>query len=165
MTQGSAPGGKTFQVVNPPNLLKKKVGNGGFDPNAIKRMDGAIRELKGEFEEQAKAATAELSAATLALLRAPNDQMQRQTVYLIAHELRGQGGSYGYPLITRFGDQLCRYLDAAELLDAKALVGVKAAADAIAVVIANRVSGDGGETGRQLVGMLDQVVAQVKGEG
>jgi hypothetical protein len=164
MSQGPAGGGKKFQVMNPPNLLKSRVGVGGFDPGAVKRMEGAIQGLKGEFEAQAKEDVAKLSAAAGDLLRAPNDQEKRQTVYMLAHELRGQGGSFGYPLVTRFGDQLCRYLDAADILDAKALVVVKAAADAIAVVINNGVSGDGGDTGRQLVSMLDNVVAQVKGE-
>jgi chemotaxis protein histidine kinase CheA len=127
-------------------------------------MEGAIQGLKGDFEVQAKEDVAKLVVAATALLRAPNDQEKRQTVYMLAHELRGQGGSFGYPLVTRFGDQLCRYLDAADILDAKALVVVKAAADAMAVVINNGVSGDGGDTGRQLVAMLDKVVAQVKGE-
>ena len=164
MGQNPAEGGKKFQVMNPPNLLKSRVGTGGFDAGAVKRMEGAIQGLKGEFESQAKADVAKLSAAAGDLLRSPNDQMKRQTVYMLAHELRGQGGTFGYPLITRFGDQLCRYLDATDMLDTKALVVVKAAADAMAVVMVNGVSGDGGETGRQLVAMLDKVVAEVKGE-
>ena len=94
----------------------------------------------------------------------PNDLAKRDEDYKIAHELRGQGGSYGYPLVTRFGDQVCRYLDAAAGLDAKSLVIVKATADAIAVVINSKVVGDGGDTGRALVAMLDKVLAQVKGE-
>jgi hypothetical protein len=161
MSEGSA---KKFQVLNPPNQLKTKVGNGGVDATAIKRMEAAVQGLRGEFEEQAKIEAVKLAAAAGDLLRNPNDLGKRQTVYMLAHELRGQGGTYGYPLITRFGDQLCRYLDASDFLDAKALVVVKAAADAIAVVINNGVAGDGGDTGRQLVAMLDKVVAQVKGE-
>jgi hypothetical protein len=50
------------------------------------------------------------------------------------------------------------------MLDAKSLIIVKAAADAIAVVINSKVVGDGGETGRQLVGMLDKALALAKGE-
>jgi chemotaxis protein histidine kinase CheA len=163
MSQGPA-GGKKFQVMNPPNTLKARVGVGGFDAGAVKRMESAIQNLKGEFEVQAKEHAAQLAAAAAELLRSPKHMEKRQAVYMLAHELRGQGGTFNYPLITRFGDQLCRYLDAADILDAKALVVVKAAADAIAVVTVNGVSGDGGETGRQLVAMLDKAVAQAKGE-
>jgi len=165
MSQSAAgASGKKFQVLNPPNQLKAKVGNGGVDDAAVKRMEAAVQGLRGEFESQAKTESVKLAAAAADLLREPNNIEKRQTVYMLAHELRGQGGTYGYPLITRFGDQLCRYLDAADFLDAKALVVVKAAADAIVVVINNGVAGDGGDIGRQLVAMLDKVVAQVKGE-
>lgn len=163
MSQGAG-GGRSFQVINPPNLLKQKVGSGGLDANSIKKAEKVFDSLRGEFEEIAKGDVAKLALAAAALLGNPNDIKKRQEVYMLSHELRGQGGSYGYPLVTRFGDQLCRYLDATDMLDAKTLIIVKAAADAIAVVINNKVSGDGGETGRQLVGMLDRAIAMAKGE-
>ena len=155
--------GRKFQVINPPNLLKSKVGSGGFALGAVDKAAKVIDGLRGEFEEIAKVEVVKLVAAA-ALMAQPNDLAKRDEVYKIAHELRGQGGSYGYPLVTRFGDQLCRYLDAAAGLDAKSLVIVKATADAIAVVINSKVAGDGGDTGRALVAMLDKVLAQVKGE-
>lgn len=163
MSQDSG-GGRSFQVINPPNLLKKKVGSGGFEASAIKKAEKVFDGLRGEFEEIAGRDVIKLVDAANALLASPNDLKKRQEVYFIAHELRGQGGSYGYPLVTRFGDQLCRYLDATDMLDAKSLIIVKAAADAIAVVIGSKVVGDGGETGRQLVGMLDKALALAKGE-
>ena len=160
----SSGSGRSFQVINPPNLLKKKVGNGGFDANAIKKAEKVFDGLRGEFEEIARGDVEKLVLAAGVLIGNPNDLKKRQEVYMIAHELRGQGGSYGYPLVTRFGDQLCRYLDATDMLDAKSLIIVKAASDAIAVVINAKVVGDGGETGRQLVGMLDKALALAKGE-
>lgn len=163
MSQGSG-GGRNFQVINPPNLLKQKAGSGGVEPHALKKAEKVFDGLRGEFEEIARGDVVKLVAAANALLGNPNDIKKRQEVYMIAHELRGQGGSYGYPLVTRFGDQLCRYLDATDMLDAKSLIIVKAASDAIAVVINAKVSGDGGETGRQLVGMLDKALALAKGE-
>ncbi len=156
--------GRKFQVINPPNLLKSKVGSGGFAMGAVDKAAKVIEGLRGEFEEIAKVEVVKLVAAANALVAQPTDLAKRDEVYKIAHELRGQGGSYGYPLVTRFGDQLCRYLDAADGLDAKSLVIVKATADAIAVVINSKVAGDGGDTGRALVAMLDKVLAQVKGE-
>jgi hypothetical protein len=159
-----AAGARKFQVINPPNLLKSKIGSGGFAMGAVDKAARVVDSLRGEFEEIAKGEVVKLVAAASALVANPSDLGKRDEVYKIAHELRGQGGSYGYPLVTRFGDQLCRYLDAAAMLDAKSLVVVKATADAISVVINSKISGDGGDTGRALVGMLDKVLAQVKGE-
>ena len=156
--------GPNVQIINPPNLLKSKVGSGGFAMGSLEKAAKVIEGLRGEFEEIAKVEVVKLVAAANALVAQPNDLAKRDVVYKIAHELRGQGGSYGYPLVTRFGDQLCRYLDAASGLDAKSLVVVKATADAIAIVINSKVSGDGGDTGRNLVEMLDKVLAKIKGE-
>jgi hypothetical protein len=156
--------GPNVQIINPPNLLKSKVGSGGFAMGSLEKAAKVIEGLRGEFEEIAKVEVVKLVAAANALVAQPNDLAKRDVVYKIAHELRGQGGSYGYPLVTRFGDQLCRYLDAAAGLDAKSLVVVKATADAIAIVINSKVSGDGGDTGRNLVEMLDKVLAKIKGE-
>ncbi len=52
MSQGSG-GGRSFQVLNPPNLLKQKVGSGGLDANAIKKAEKVFDSLRGEFEELA----------------------------------------------------------------------------------------------------------------
>ena len=156
--------GPNVQIINPPNLLKSKVGSGGFAMGSLEKAAKVIEGLRGEFEEIAKVEVVKLVAAANALVAQPNDLAKRDVVYKIAHELRGQGGSYGYPLVTEFGDKLCRYLDAAAVLDAKSLVVVKATADAIAIVINSKVSGDGGDTGRNLVEMLDKVLAKIKGE-
>jgi hypothetical protein len=156
--------GPNVKIINPPNLLKSKVGSGGFAMGSLEKAAKVIEGLRGEFEEIAKVEVVKLVAAANALVAQPSDLAKRDVVYKIAHELRGQGGSYGYPLVTRFGDQLCRYLDAAAGLDAKSLVVVKATADAIAIVINSKVSGDGGDTGRDLVEMLDKVLAKIKGE-
>lgn len=155
---------RSFQIINPPNALQKKVGSGGVDPAAIRKAEKVFESLRGEFESNAKADVAKLAAAAAAVMANPNDFKKRQEVYMIAHELRGQGGSYGYPLVTKFGDQLCRFLDATDMLDARGLVIVKAAVDAIGVVINSAVLGDGGETGRKLAEMLDKALAQAKGE-
>lgn len=162
MSKDGDSGGRNFQIINPPNQLQKKVGTGGLEPGALKKAEKVFDTLRPEFEATAKTAVEKLAAASAALMAAPNDIRKRQDVYMIAHELRGQGGSYGYPLVTKFGDQLCRYLDATDFLDAKGLVIVKAAADAIAVVINAAVTGDGGDTGRTLAEMLDKALAQAK---
>jgi len=93
--------GRKFQVINPPNLLKSKVGSGGFALGAVDKAAKVIDGLRGEFEEIAKVEVVKLVAAAAALMAQPNDLAKRDEVYKIAHELRGQGGSYGYPLVTR----------------------------------------------------------------
>jgi hypothetical protein len=164
MSKDGSGDARSFKIINPPNHLQKKAGTGGVEPAAVRKAEKVFEHLRPEFEANARDEVARLAAAAAALTANPHDIKKRQEVYMIAHELRGQGGSYGYPLVTKFGDQLCRYLDATDILDARSLVIVKAAADAIAVVINSAVVGDGGETGRKLGEMLDKALAMAKGE-
>jgi len=46
-------------------------------------------------------------------------------MYDISHEIRGQGGSFGYALISRIGDSLCKFLDGHETLKAMELDVIK----------------------------------------
>ena len=67
----SSGSGRSFQVINPPNLLKKKVGNGGFDANAIKKAEKVFDGLRGEFEEIAGRDVVKLVEAANVLLASP----------------------------------------------------------------------------------------------
>jgi len=73
-----------------------------------------------------------------------------------AHEMRGQGGIFGYPLIT----QVAKSLYEATAGGPKAVTPseqllFKAHADAIKAVMNGRISGDGGATGQQLLASLE----------
>ena len=75
----------------------------------------------------------------------------------IAHELRGQGGTFGYPLLTLFAKSLyettaypCREDDAN-------LEICRAHLDTLRAVIREKIEGDGG-VGRQLMMVLNQAI-------
>jgi CheY-like chemotaxis protein len=73
-----------------------------------------------------------------------------------AHEMRGQGGIFGYPLITHIAKSLyeaTRVTATAVTLNEQLLY--KAHVDAIRAVMHGRVSGDGGATGQQLLASLE----------
>ena len=69
----------------------------------------------------------------------------------IAHELKGQGGTFGYPLISVFGkslNELCEK-EGGSPTDNQLEI-VKAHIDVMKAVIKDRVSGDGGDLGDAL---------------
>ena len=68
----------------------------------------------------------------------------------IAHEMKGQGGTFGYPLITTFGKSLYDFTEGAAKRDNNHLEIVKAHIDAMKAVIAGRIEGDGGTVGNEL---------------
>ena len=78
----------------------------------------------------------------------------------LAHEMRGQGGTFGYPLITTFGKSLHMFTGRKAGRTDSHLVIVKAHIDAMNAVISGRVQGDGGETGRLLERALEEAIAK-----
>ena len=79
----------------------------------------------------------------------------------ISHELRGQGGTFGYPLVSQIGDSMVKYLDANEIFNEPELKIVRAHIDAIRAVSATDIKGDGGEIGRALLGELMRILDKV----
>jgi len=76
-----------------------------------------------------------------------------------AHEMRGQGGIFGYPLITEFSKSLFLSTNRQyNSISDNEYELLKAHIDAIKVVIAERVEGDGGETGRALLAGIQAAI-------
>ncbi|MBK3735081.1 response regulator [Azospirillum brasilense] len=86
-----------------------------------------------------------------------------------AHEMRGQGGIFGYPLITRIAKSLYEATQGGfPAVTGNERLLLKAHVDAIRAVMAGRISGDGGATGQQLLASLDRAkkkYAKPDGEG
>lgn len=77
-----------------------------------------------------------------------------------AHDMKGQGGTFGYPLITAFADSLYKFADEKGQMSDHDVELIKSHVDAMRAVIRGRVSGDGGEIGEQLKATLEQAIAK-----
>jgi HPt (histidine-containing phosphotransfer) domain-containing protein len=84
----------------------------------------------------------------------------REELYRLAHDMKGQGGTVGYPLISAIGASLCRFLEGRPTLDRAALAVARRHVDALRTVIASRLSGDGGARGAELIQRLASSVAE-----
>jgi hypothetical protein len=70
----------------------------------------------------------------------------------LAHEFRGQGGVFGYPLVTMFGKSLYEAtLNENLAVTPNHIEFFKAHVDSINAVMTEKVKGDGGEIGRALM--------------
>ncbi|MFX9619225.1 Hpt domain-containing protein, partial [Acinetobacter baumannii] len=66
-----------------------------------------LAELRGRFEASLTAYVAELAAAAGTIQAAPAAMGRCRK---LAHDLKGQGTSFGYPLLTEFAGSLTRLL-------------------------------------------------------
>ncbi len=79
-------------------------------------------------------------------------------VFQLAHDIKGQGGSFGYDLMTIVGNQLFRYIEAPEGKAGKTDVEVIFLhAHTMQVIMSQDLKGDGGQAVEQLMAGLDAV--------
>ncbi len=157
-----------YQLITPPNLLKAKVGGlggGGIDVDAIRQASSAIEIMAGDFEERVALDVTMIMKLSHDLDEDPSraakigDKLSR-----IGLEMSCQGETFGFELISGLGASMCRYIQ--ELGDPESLKGdvIRAHADAMRAIIKNKVKGDGGVVGTELVTSLEKLVDRMIAE-
>ena len=74
-------------------------------------------------------------------------------------EGQGQGASFGYPLVSRIGQSLCRLIAPGRSVDEDGLKLAQAHLDALKLVLDQKIAGKGGETGDKLAARLESLTA------
>lgn len=150
---------KETRFINPPNLLKPKVsgaarGPGSIDQQAILAAQAAIDNRAKDYPNWAKQDIDGLAAAlSVAIADRTNVKAHLVQVAALVHDIRSHGTTYGYPLITKVGTSLYDFCIATTGTDDQLDV-IKAHVDALKVIIGQRMAGDGGEIGAELLNML-----------
>ena len=127
----------------------------------LARAQAAVADLARNFAESA---VADLDRCFAFLKTARENPAARaeavKEVYGIAHNLKGQGSSFGYPLITRIGQSLCQLTRRARDFSDADLGVIQGHLDALRLILAKDIKGDGGEVGDKLAARLETLVAQ-----
>ena len=74
----------------------------------------------------------------------------RENLFRTAHDMKGQGATFGYDLVTDIGNHLCRYIERFDNFDEKHMDEIKIHIDALRQVLDERLIHDGGNTGALL---------------
>lgn len=151
------------QFIRPPNTLRAKVvegGPGAVNADVLEKAEQVIAGMADSYIEWAGEDIGRLSEALAALSRSGGDMEKLRPIFQIAHDMKGQGGSFGYQLITVIGDKLCRFVEALEKVDGAELEVIRIHVDSMQLVITKRIKGDGGTDGATLLKGLEMVVAK-----
>ncbi|HET6160073.1 MAG TPA: Hpt domain-containing protein [Dongiaceae bacterium] len=131
----------------------------------LARAEAAVADLAKEYGAWA---LADVKKARKALTAATDDPAQRayhvEAVFRVAHNLKGQGASFGFPLVTKIGQSLCALTrDRALHYETEHLDLATSHLDAIELVLTKSIKGEGGKVGPELVAKLEQRVAEILG--
>ncbi len=118
----------------------------------------ALDTLMADYEQWTMRVLADMQAA-LAEARAHPEAAAEplRRIFDAAHDLKGQGTSFGYPLVTRVAQSLCRLGHGAtlEASTPERLRAVAAHLDVLVLLLERRIKGDGGPLAAKLAARLE----------
>ncbi|QDH72985.1 Hpt domain-containing protein [Brevundimonas sp. M20] len=159
---GSAPLSNSAQVIRPPNTLRMKVGGafGGIDANAIAKAEEALKAMSAQFGQWLQDEIVKLDKAQSDIRAQGYNAQTAEALYFRAHDLKGLGTTYQYPLVTRLAGSLCKMMDDPAKRMAAPMVLIDAHIDAIKAVVRDQIQTDDHPTGKVLAETLEAKVAQ-----
>ena len=149
------------EFIDNPNPLRSKVKvKAGVDATAmIAQAEESVQKLSGEFETIfAESVTAIASA--MAEVREGGMTRERGLVRMrrLLHDLRGQAGTFGYPLVSQVGDSACKFIDLSEDIGDTEVGLIGMHVDALKAISQAMIKGDGGPIGQELMNGLRKVI-------
>lgn len=153
---------KDAKSIVPPNKLADKTKYGGafaVSEAVLEKAEQQIQNLTGEYLLEAIKDVHKLEEIFLELKAEISEyDKHAQKLFVVAHEIKGKGGTFGYELTTNIADQMCGFLEGfSETPDDFTLKIIELYISSLATINTNELSGDGGENGKNLLAGLDAI--------
>jgi hypothetical protein len=145
------------QVIQTPNTLQAKVGGGRFslDADAVARAEAALKSLSGQFAQWMQDELDKLEAARAEVRAKGLTGETAESLYMRAHDLKGLGATYEFPLVTRIAASLCKLIDNPETRVNAPLPLLDGHIDAIKAAVRDGIRTDDHPVGKVLVEELE----------
>lgn len=159
----------TYEIIEVPNRLKAKVGGGtGLSEEVLAQAEAQVASLAEDYRSALRQDLASLRDSLRKVEYDPHADsrvMHLESMYRLAHDMKGQGSSFGFPLVTKIAGALCRYLGHPPHIDTIDLAVCAIHVDALHVIVQNGVTGDGGELGQKILDGIERVVERSAARG
>lgn len=151
------------QVIQVPNTLRLKVGGrlGAIDPSAIAKAEAALKSLSGNFTQWLQDEIVKLETARQQVKTDGPSTENMESLYLRAHDLKGLGTTYEFPLITRIAASLCRLIDDKDKRGQAPMLLIDGHIDAIKAAVRDGIKTEDHPVGKILVEELERRVAEM----
>ncbi|ABS63582.1 Hpt domain protein [Parvibaculum lavamentivorans DS-1] len=120
----------------------------------IAQAEAAVDALRDTYRQQLAIDVASLAEVWSRLEGGAPVEPILDELHSIAHNIKGQGGSFGYDLVTDIGASFCRYLRSSARVTPAELNIVQMHIRMLKTVSDNDISGSGGETGERIIEKL-----------
>lgn len=150
------------EIINVPNTLRAKVGGklGALDAAAIAKAEAALADLSGQFENWLQDEVTKLENVQTKIKTEGWNATNGEMMFFSAHDLKGLGTTYGYPLITRLAGSLCKMTDDAAKREQAPRLLIDAHLDAIRACVRDQIKEDTHPVGKVLAETLEARVKE-----
>ncbi|WP_020590333.1 Hpt domain-containing protein [Kiloniella laminariae] len=152
----------------PTNNLKSKVPTrGGPDlEDIVASAESALQGMEQEYEVWVAEDVEKISKLLeKARESSPAPEALIDEIQGISHDIKGQAGTFNFPLLTETGKSLCKLIQKDMVAACQRLDLIEAHVDAMRIIISQRIKGSGGAVGKSLTSALNQAVEKVLSEG
>ncbi|MDD4519946.1 MAG: hypothetical protein PHI50_03575 [Alphaproteobacteria bacterium] len=101
-----------------------------------------IEDLSQDYEKNALSEVQEMEDIFSQAQRDKDITLLTKDLFRKAHDMKGQGITFGYPLITFVGNHLCRYLENKTVLSESLLKGVRFHLDIISKIFEDKIKSE-----------------------
>jgi hypothetical protein len=147
------------EYINPPNILKAKVGSGGLSEDILEKAQQLLENNTVDFLPLGELYLSNLMKGIENAKNAHPDDDGEHIISLMLYpsmQLKANGGMFHYQLVTLIADKLIQFLEVIHEADIESIEIVMAFHTTIRAVILGRISGDGGRHGIELLSALDE---------
>jgi HPt (histidine-containing phosphotransfer) domain-containing protein len=150
--EGAAP--TVARIINPPNFLRQKIKVApGLLEDILERAERMVAALQGEFEAGTELRIRRLADAFRRWQLPVTREDAIRDLRRLCHDIKGEAGTFGYPLLGDIGDLFGDYLRETPAATQRR-EAIKGYIDTFNVVWGQKIKGEGGELGRQLIASL-----------
>lgn len=133
--------------------------NSVINADTFKRAEEAVSKLSEQYRDWALSDVEMLRGCVASLADDAKRDDAIAKIRSTAHDMRGQGSTFGYPLITQVAQSISGTLKMSG--EADGLAGdLNAHIDAVEAIIESEATGDGGDKGREILQELEEKIGR-----
>jgi hypothetical protein len=162
-------GTHSFEEIEPVTSLASRAGitgNADISRDLVARAEAVAKSLSEQYPALAQADLAELRACGAKLTAgktASSVQESADALVSAARKLEGQGGSFGFPLVTAIAASLCCLLTQSDLFHPSVTKIAAAHIDALTLVINNAIADSEDPAGKHLTSEIITMTSRLLG--
>ncbi|MBL1421186.1 MAG: hypothetical protein COC24_011820 [Alphaproteobacteria bacterium] len=166
---------KSYGMIIPPNNLKTKVKitvvKDGSETESIDNADAAMEAMGDTFKEWLEDEVSKFDKCRKDMCANPNKE-HMAALHIVAHDVKGQAQTMGFPLITLVSASLCKLIEVWENVETFPLDLLNNHVDSIKVMLAQDIKEKDHPIGKKLTDKLintvfdfaDEIEAKKKAE-